>query len=125
MRSLSWVVYSICLAVMGCGFSDEDRCISGQVYVLELQACRDPKVAPAGTAQFGESCTADAQCGPGAPYCGIKPGESAGKCTIRDCAGGSCPAGYLCCDCAAVSPGMPPVCTSEDEQLAITYCVCQ
>lgn len=132
---------AVILTLTQCALEDNKRCLDELVFDPELGVClpvdtdEDDPIDTAtddGTdtdtsmpSGLGELCENSDQCaGYEADFCLVDPDSGVGFCTVQDCTPGSCPTGYLCCDCSAIF--YPIFCMPlEGVEAMEQYCECE
>ncbi len=144
-RVLTFGVTCIVL-VASCSIDDENRCLDGFVYAKMSKTCIPEDTGSAdtetgsgadaggdedsgaagdgGSTGLGEYCETQEECAPyEADYCAVNPLTGEGSCTYQDCDATSCPAGYTCCDCTAITG--PKLCVEDGDVPDLgLYCQC-
>lgn len=137
------------MAMPGCGVSQEDRCMDGYYYNKAWNTCEllpdaalpdatptdagpeaDGEITDGGSTDggsesgIGDFCTESAQCTKAADFCAVNPITTEGYCTFNNCTNGSCPAGWMCCDCTFQGAGDIFCAPADDDQIK-QFCTCE
>lgn len=139
--------FSAFMVAHGCGFDDADRCWTGYTWEKSTKSCikdvdmgvaedaaesEDTSFADSDASDvsgLGKECESTPECTEeDVDYCAISQGETKGICTVSGCSvsdPATCPDGYTCCDCTAVSSTTPVLCATDARaQELAAYCDC-
>ncbi len=141
------LVFGLSMLLAGGCFNikDEDRCLEGFTYDSEENECVPDEDAGVGVdaapvdaevtadastpgedggtiSGLWDDCETAAECTGDADYCAYSPQGQVGYCTVTGCTAGSCPTGFQCCDCSAVS--WPVMCADETNTMIPMFCTC-
>lgn len=140
LRRVALILGLAGLLVGGCyNIKDEDRCLEGYHYdpeglvcVLDLDAgldadldaevTSDASADGGGASGIGDLCDVSDECTGDADYCAYSSHAGEGFCTVTGCTEGSCPSGWMCCDCTDVD--WPVICADETSTMIPLFCTC-
>jgi len=129
------------LLVQGCyNIKDDDRCLDGYHYDPEGLVCvldedggveidaasMDAEVtadaSTTGDSVIGDSCEVSEECTGDVDFCAYSSHTQTGYCSPTGCSEGTCPTGWMCCDCTGID--WPVLCVDDQSTMMPTLCVC-